>query len=104
MSSIRQNPQVLRKRRYGLEIWGLGLGYFLFYTPYSGLTKALSNGLVAGGAGVPGTVLLPASVAATAAAMLVFITAMGWWKYAGRREFFGISLPVPRLATFLSGV
>jgi len=38
------------KRRYGLD-WGLGLGYYLFYTPYSGLTKALSNGLLPGWAG-----------------------------------------------------
>lgn len=90
------------KRTYSLGIWGLGLGYYLFYTPYSGLTKALSNGLLGGA--VPGTVLLPASVAATAAAILVFISAMGWWKYATHREFFGVRLPVPRRATFLSGV
>ena len=37
-----------RKRIYGLGIWGLGLGYYLFYTPYSGLTKALSQGLLPG--------------------------------------------------------
>jgi len=39
---------VLNKQRiYGLGIWGLDL-VFLFYTPYSGLTKALSNGLLLG--------------------------------------------------------
>jgi hypothetical protein len=26
----------------------LGLGFYLFYTPYSGLTKALSSGLLPG--------------------------------------------------------
>jgi protein-tyrosine-phosphatase len=93
------------KRRYGLEIWALGLGFYLFYTPYSGLTKALSNGLLPGTNGpVKGTVLLPLSAIATVIGMLGFITVMRWWKYAGRREFFGYQIPFPRRLTFLSGV
>lgn len=97
---------MLRKQRiYGLGIWSLGLGYFLFYAPYSGLTKALSNGLLPGTRGpVSGTILLPASVMAVTAGMLCFITMMDWWKYAGRREFLGISIPFPRRLTFLSGI
>jgi protein-tyrosine-phosphatase len=92
-------------RQFKLRIWGLALGYFIFYTPYSGLTKALSNGLVPGmGGPIPGTVLLPVSVMATVLGMLGFITAKGWWKYAGRRELFGLSIPFPRRLTFLSGV
>jgi len=94
-----------KQRRYGLEIWGLGLGFYLFYTPYSGLTKALSNGLLPGMHGpVRGTVLLPVVAIATVVGMLGFITVMRWWKYAGRRQFFGISIPFPRRLTFLSGV
>ncbi len=93
------------KRRYSLLIWALGLGYYLSYTPYSGLTKALSSGLLPGTHGaVKGAVLLPVSAIATLVGMFAFITAMGWWKYAGRREFFGISVPFPRRLTFLSGV
>ncbi|MDX6383800.1 MAG: hypothetical protein QOK48_1373 [Blastocatellia bacterium] len=93
------------KRTYSLGIWGLGLGYFLFYTPYSGLTKALSNGFLPGLRGpVKGVVLLPASVLAVVAGMLGFITIMKWWKYAGHREVFGISIPVPRRLTFISGI
>jgi protein-tyrosine-phosphatase len=93
-----------KKRTYSLGIWALGLGYYVFYTPYSGLTKALSNGLLPGAGRVAGTVLLPASVMATVVCMLGFITVMGWWKHAGRREFFGISVPFPRRLTFLSGI
>lgn len=93
-----------QKRTYGLGIWGLGLGYYLFYAPYSGLTKALSNGLLPGLGPVPGTVLLPASVMATVVGLLGFITVMKWWKYAGRREYFGVSIPFPRHLTFLSGI
>ena len=37
-----------KTRKYGLGIWALGLGYYLSYTPYSGLTKALSTGLLTG--------------------------------------------------------
>src|SRR5215204_2026394 len=92
-----------QQRRYSLEIWALGLGFYLFYTPYSGLTKALSGGLLTG-TQVKGTVLLPISAIATVVGMLGFITVMGWWKYAGRREFFGVSIPFPRRQTFLSGV
>ena len=93
------------KRRYTLAIWILGLGYYITYTPYSGLTKALSNGLLPGTGGpVKGVVLLPISALATVAGMFSFITVKGWWKYAGRREFFGYQVPFPRLLTFLSGV
>lgn len=96
---------VTEKRRYNLEIWALGLGYFLSYTPYSGLTKALSNGLFTSTHGpVAGPVLLPISAIATVIGMFAFITAKGWWKYAGRREFFGRQIPFPRRLTFLSGV
>lgn len=96
---------LIRQRRYTLQIWALGLGFYLFYTPYSGLTKALSTGLLPGVHGpVRGTVLLPISAIATVIGMLGFITVMQWWKYAGRREFFGVSVPFPRRLTFLSGV
>jgi protein-tyrosine-phosphatase len=94
-----------QKRRYGLAIWSLGLGYYISYTPYSGLTKALSNGLLPGTNGpVKGPVLLPISAIATVIGMFGFITVMRWWKYAGRREFFGRQIPFPRPLTFLSGV
>jgi len=94
-----------KKRRYSLTIWALGLGYYITYTPYSGLTKALSNGLLPGTGGpVKGAVLLPISAIATLVGMFSFMTIKGWWKYAGRREFFGFQIPFPRLLTFLSGV
>ena len=102
------NPQPAignHKRRYSLIIWGLGLGYYLSYTPYSGLTKALSSGLLPGTSGaVLGPVLLPVSAIATVVGMFAFITVAGWWKYAGRRYVLGVSLPFPRKLTFLSGV
>src|ERR1700694_4974367 len=104
VSHLRKEARVSDKRKYGLGIWGLGVGYYLFYTPYSGLTKALSNGLLPGVGTIPGPVLLPASVMATVVCLLGFITLMKWWKYAGRREFFGVSIPFPRRQTFLSAI
>ncbi|HEX8183404.1 MAG TPA: hypothetical protein VF747_01595, partial [Blastocatellia bacterium] len=92
-------------RRFGLGIWSLGLGYFIFYTPYSGLTKAFSLGLLPGMKGpVAGLVLLPASVMVTVVSMFGFITVMRWWKHAGSREVFGVSIPCPSRWTFLSGI
>lgn len=93
-----------QQRKYDLSIWWLGLGFYLFYTPYSGLTKALSGGLLGTHGPVRGTILLPISALATVTGMFAFITVMGWWKYAGRRRLFGVSVPFPRRLTFLSGV
>lgn len=92
-------------RKFSLGIWALGFGYFIFYTPYSALTKIISNGLLSADIKpVPGPVILPVSVMATVATMFVIITVAGWWKYAGRREFFGLNIPFPNRWTFLSGL
>ncbi|HEU5133077.1 MAG TPA: hypothetical protein VFT26_13270, partial [Pyrinomonadaceae bacterium] len=72
---------MLTKRHYNLEIWALGFGFYFFYTPYSGLTKALSGGLLTG-TPIQGPVLLPISAITTVIGMFGFITVMGWWKYA----------------------
>lgn len=93
------------RRKYSLGIWGLALGYFVFYTPYSGLIKVITTGLLKGSNNsVSGFELLPSTVIATAATMFGIITVMGWWKHAGRRDFFGLSVPFPNGWMFLSGV
>ena len=93
------------RRQFSLGIWALGFGYFIFYTPYSALTKAISNGLLSADANpVPGPVILPVSVMATVLTMFAIITVAGWWQYAGRRKFFGLSVPFPNRWTFLSGL
>ncbi|HEY7546013.1 MAG TPA: hypothetical protein VID27_14070, partial [Blastocatellia bacterium] len=92
------------QRKFDLSIWALGLGYFVFYTPYSGLTKAVTVGLLPGSRPLTGFELLPLSAAATVIGIYGFITAMGWWKYATHRSIFGLSIPVPTSATFLSGL
>lgn len=92
-------------RKFGLGIWWLGFGYFIFYTPYSAITKAVSNGLLSPDKQpVSGFELLPVSIMATVVTMFAIITVAGWWKYAGRREFFGMSVPFPNRWTFLSGL
>src|SRR5262245_28323492 len=87
------------------RIWGLALGYFFFYIPYSAMTKVLSQGLLSGdGAPVPGFVLLPATTIATTVGLLAMITAASGWSHLGRRRLAGLSLPIPRLSTFGSGL
>jgi protein-tyrosine-phosphatase len=79
-----------RKGHIGFGMFGLALGYFLWYTPYAGLTKSLSSGLLPGmDETVGGLVLLPAAALGTLAGSLAFLTASGWWRYAGRRRPLG---------------
>lgn len=88
-----------------LAIWGYAFGYFACYAPYSALTKALSQGRLPGmETGLSGFALLPSSTLASLVGMIVFLTAMGWWKHAGHREVLGISVPSPGPWTFLSGL
>ncbi len=100
----REAVMSLTKREHTLGIWALGLGYFVFYTPYSGLIKAVTSGLLSGGNRVSGFALLPSTVISTAVAIPIFITAMGWWKYARVRKAGGITIPSPSWQTVLSGL
>lgn len=92
------------KREYTLGIWALTLGYFLFYVPYSGISKAATSGLLTGGRSIPGTELLPAAGISTATTVLLFITARRWWKYGCQRRVFGLNIVVPRRQTFIAGL
>jgi hypothetical protein len=71
-------------------IWAFGLGYFVFYAPYSGLTKALTLGLFPGvPAGVTGLEIAPATIAGTIVASTLLLTILGWWRHLP-----GITAPV----------
>lgn len=88
-----------------VSIWALAFGYFACYVPYSALTKAVSSGLLEILDGpISGFELLPISTATSLLGMLTFITVAGWWKYAGRKQLFGIEFPCPNRWTLLSGV
>lgn len=95
---------ITTKREHTLGIWALGLGYFLFYTPYSGLIKAVTSGLLSHGERVSGFVLLPSTVISTALVIFLFITIMGWWKHARVRNVFGTAIRCPGRHTLISGI
>jgi protein-tyrosine-phosphatase len=82
---------------------GLGVGYFLWYTPYSGLAKAMSSGLLATGP-VGGLVLLPAAALGTLFSMPVALTILRWWGHARRRKLLGLTIPFPGWETAMSAV
>ena len=93
------------RRQFHLRIWGLALGYFAVYVPYSGLIKVVTLGLWPGSSDVvSGFQLLPATAVATAIVAPLIVSVMGWWKYAGRRTVFGISMPFPSPVVCLSGL
>lgn len=84
-------------------IWIFAFGYFACYVPYSALAKALSDGLLDGPA-IAGAALLPITSLASLIGMFVFISAMRWWSFAGRRRVFGVEIPFPGKWTFFSGL
>lgn len=94
-----------RARQAGLGMLGLGIGYFVWYTPYSGLAKAMSSGLLSTTHGpVGGLVLLPAAALGTLAAMPLTLTILRWWHYSRRRGIGRgrVSLPFPGRETAMS--
>jgi hypothetical protein len=92
-------------RTFGLGIWWLAFGYFVFYAPYAALTKIFSQGLLPG-LDRPASPfeMLPATGFATAVVTLLIITGLGWWRYLGRRTLWGVSVPWPMQRTLLAGL
>ena len=86
------------------SIWWFAFGYFAAYAPYSALTKALSTGIYPDtNEPIPGPALLPIATITSLLVMLVFLSVMGWWKYATQVEIAGRSIPIPTRWTALSG-
>jgi hypothetical protein len=89
------------------SIWWWAFGYFACYVPYTTLTKLLSSrkGLIDTGHGpVGGLEILPPSVMAAVATLIVFLVATGWWRKAGTRRVLGRDVPMPGPLTLLSGL
>lgn len=87
------------------RIWLFALGYFACYAPYSAVTKSLTDGSLSGmERPLSGFELLPITVLASVVGMVVFLSAMRWWKHASHIELFGLRLPHPTQWTFLSGL
>jgi protein-tyrosine-phosphatase len=83
---------------------GLAFGYFLWYTPYTGLTKALSSGLLPGmDKQVGGLVLLPSAAIGTLIGTSLFLAATGWWRYIGTRQVFGRMTRFPSRTMLVTG-
>jgi protein-tyrosine-phosphatase len=94
-----------KSRKFNLLIWGLAVGYFTFYLPYSALIKIITKGLLPGvSPPVSGLRMLPSSLVSTALVMTLIIWLTGWWRHAERRRLFGLSVPLPGRAVALSGV
>jgi protein-tyrosine-phosphatase len=105
--SDRRRGGIVRKLTViGLGMFGLGVGYFLWYAPYSALAKALSGGLPLPGVDHPvgGLVLLPATVLGQLAAMPFFVALAGWLRYPRRRVLAGRRIPFPGRYTAESSV
>lgn len=85
-----------KRRMTAFGMFALGVGYFLWYTPYSALAKAISGGMLPGQSHpIGGLVLLPAHVIGQLVAMPVFVFATGWWRYSRRRTIAGRNVLFP---------
>ncbi len=87
-----------------VSIWWFAFGYFACYVPYSALTKAISKGIIPGYEQVVGFRLLPLSVSTSAVGMVIFITAMRWWKHVPRRQVGPLNIPMPGIWQAASGI
>jgi protein-tyrosine-phosphatase len=86
-------------------IWAFALGFLFFYTPYAGLAKAVTAGLIPGvPAGLVGLEILPSAILGTVLTWPLIITILGWWRYVDVRRFAGIPIPVTTPAIAISGV
>lgn len=92
------------RRNYNLRIWGLALGYFVFYAPYSAMVKVTTTGLLPSTNGaVSGIALLPAATIGTAFVILTTMSLFGWWKHIERRDWNGVNFMWPNKLVILSG-
>lgn len=80
-------------KRVDRTIWLFALGYFVTYTPYLGLLKAMTAGRLPGVNRVDGLVILPSVIAGTVVMLPVAALLLGWWRHAR----------IPSRAVVLSG-
>ena len=98
-------PARVSRRTFTLGIWALALGYFASYAPYAVLVRITSTGTPPKIDGVDSRLaMLLAAGLATGVVTALIITALGWWRYAGRRVICGASLPCPTRRTLLAGL
>jgi protein-tyrosine-phosphatase len=82
---------------------GLGIGYFAFFTPYTALARAVSEGRLPGmDRPVRGLELLPPAALGLLTAMVGFLLASGWWRHARRRQVGRFHIPFPGRETAMS--
>ena len=88
------------------SVAALSVGLFLSYIPLTMLTKMSSLGIVPGLIGIKATSfeILPVYTLGNLFASTLFVTLLGWWKYATQFKFLGLSLPRTRWYTFISGI
>ena len=91
-------------KRVDRTIWLFGLGYFIAYTPYAGLVKAMSAGKLPGLAGIEGLTLLPSVLAGTIVTLPIFVLLLGWWRYAHVPIAVGYGISRPEHVRALHGV
>lgn len=95
----------LRRPSASAIVWLYAFGYFACYVPYSALTKEISAGrFPTMTRAMSGFAILPVVTFASLVGMMVFLSAMGWWRHAGHRVVFGRRVPMPGRWTFLSGL
>lgn len=96
----------MKLQKNSIHIWVMALGYFLFYIPYSALTKALSDGILPGMSGpVSGFHLLPAVLVGSFVTFQLILFFTGWWRNAEKIHLGSWAIPFTKSRhTFYSGI
>lgn len=98
------NEPMTHNVRAQFGIWGLALGYFISYIPYSMMVKAVSGGLLPGMDGpVEGLRMLPGALLGSSIGFLAYLVLSGQWRAAGRLGRLQLPFATNRL-TLLSGL
>jgi hypothetical protein len=77
-------------------VWAFAAGYFVAYTLYAAMAKALTSGMLLGGRELSGIEILPAVMAAAVAMMLLLTAILGWNAHA--------TAPLPPRGVVWSGI
>src|SRR5690349_16157011 len=103
MAAVAGSSEETFLQRWG--IWLAAFGYFATYVPYSIMTKMVTSGIGPWkGQKVDSFAIQGVMTMGSILTAYVYITVVGWWKYATKSTVAGITIARPQWFTLISGL